>query len=186
MAGIFKRKNMAKATIIDYADPSVGLMQRDYSVDLPFEFDEIEADEREFFRAKLTELYGEFAEGKIIIHFEDELIKMEAEHMEAYCEGLLSKFKKSPNYDLEREFGRLLIKPIESLTKEERIRYHELDVILNQTVHADETKQIQDKKSYWQENKSDFMSWEEFDRDYKYFCNQCKEWCEDVCICHAR
>jgi len=71
---------MAKATVIDYADPSVGIMQRDYSVDLPFEFDEIENNERDFFRRKLSELYGPFAEGKIVVHFEDELQKLEDEY----------------------------------------------------------------------------------------------------------
>jgi hypothetical protein len=77
---------MPKAAVIDYADPSVGLMQRDYSVDLPFEFDQIESDEREFFRLKLAELYGEFAEGKIMVHFEDELKKMEDEYYKALAE----------------------------------------------------------------------------------------------------
>lgn len=143
---------MAKATIIDYGDPSVGIMQRDYSVDLPFELDEIEAGEREYARLLLAQFYGEFAEGKIVVHFQDELEAMEKQfadafdnepmppneeqlpamhQIESYCEGLLSKFKQSPNFDLEVEFGRLLIKPIESLTKEEHIRYNELDAMLN-------------------------------------------------------
>ena len=75
---------MAKAIVFDYADPIVGIMQRDYSVDLPFEFDEIESDEREFFRLKLAELYGEFAAGKIMVHFQDEIEAMEKK----YAEGL--------------------------------------------------------------------------------------------------
>jgi hypothetical protein len=63
----------------------------------------------------------------------------EINELESYCEGLLSKFKQSPKFDLELEFGRLLIKPIDQLTKEERIRYRELDELLH-TPAADAPK----------------------------------------------
>lgn len=68
---------MPKATIIDYADPSVGLMQRDYSIELPFDLFDGDTDTREFFRTKIAELYSEFAEGKIVVHFQDEIEEME-------------------------------------------------------------------------------------------------------------
>jgi len=79
-----EKRTMEKAIVIDYADPSVGLMQRDYSVDLPFDLFDGDTDTREFFRTKIAELYGEFAEGKIVVHFQDEIEAMEKK----YAEGL--------------------------------------------------------------------------------------------------
>ena len=74
---------MEKVTIIDFADPSVGLMQRDYSVDVPFDLFDADTETREFFRTKIAELYGEFAEGKIVVYFQDELEAMERQYTEA-------------------------------------------------------------------------------------------------------
>jgi hypothetical protein len=48
----------------------------------------------------------------------------------AYFEKLLNKFKQRPNFELECEFGRLLMIHIDDFTPEQRKRYDELKEIL--------------------------------------------------------
>jgi hypothetical protein len=50
--------------------------------------------------------------------------------IEDYCENLLNKFKKDPQYDLKQEFGMMLMRHIDSFTIEERKRYDELEELL--------------------------------------------------------
>lgn len=52
------------------------------------------------------------------------------EEIEDYCENLLNKFKKDPQYDLKQEFGTMLMRHIDSFTIEERKRYDELKELL--------------------------------------------------------
>ena len=54
------------------------------------------------------------------------------EEYDAYLEKLLNKFKQDPQYELKQEFGKLLMKHINSLTPEERKRYDELKKILKE------------------------------------------------------
>lgn len=49
---------------------------------------------------------------------------------EAYYQRLLAKFKQDPNYELNLEFGRLLMIHINDLTPEQRKRYDELKTLL--------------------------------------------------------
>jgi hypothetical protein len=50
---------------------------------------------------------------------------------ETAAEKLLEKFKKDPQYELNLEFGKLLMKHINDFTPEERARYEELKIILH-------------------------------------------------------
>ena len=53
------------------------------------------------------------------------------EQIEGYCQKLIAKLKQDPEYELMQEYGRLLMKHIDSFTPEERKRYDELTIILN-------------------------------------------------------
>lgn len=51
---------------------------------------------------------------------------------EAYYSQLITKLKATnPNWELTQEFGRMLMRHIDSFTPEERKRYEELIKILN-------------------------------------------------------
>jgi len=52
------------------------------------------------------------------------------EQMEDYYQKLITKFKKDPQYELQQEFGRMLLRHIDSFTDQERIRYEELKRLL--------------------------------------------------------
>lgn len=52
------------------------------------------------------------------------------EQFEKYCQELLDKLKQYPQYELHQEFGRLLLRHIDSFTAEERNRYEELKQLL--------------------------------------------------------
>ena len=52
------------------------------------------------------------------------------EELEQYMQSLIQKFKKDPKWELRQEFGRMLMRHIDSFTKEERIRYEELKELL--------------------------------------------------------
>ena len=54
------------------------------------------------------------------------------QELEAYYDTLLTKFKKDPQYELKQEFGRMLMRHIDSFTPAERKRYDELKEILHQ------------------------------------------------------
>lgn len=49
---------------------------------------------------------------------------------EAYYAKLINKFKQAPNFELQQEFGRMLMRHIDSYTPKERKRYDELNAIL--------------------------------------------------------
>jgi hypothetical protein len=61
------------------------------------------------------------------MNFLDNLSKMTKEES---LEKLLEKFKQDPQYDLKQEFGKLLMRHIDSFTPAERERYEELQKIL--------------------------------------------------------
>ena len=54
------------------------------------------------------------------------------EQIEEYCQKLVTKLKQNPNWELEQEFGRLLMKHIDTFTEVERKRYDELKILLGQ------------------------------------------------------
>lgn len=69
--------NMSKAltlTVIDHADPSVGIFSTSYDVLTPFTSDEVDSEEREFFKQAIIAAYSEFAAGKVTAFFNDEKI----------------------------------------------------------------------------------------------------------------
>ena len=49
---------------------------------------------------------------------------------EEQAQKLLNKLKQDPNFELMQEYGRLLMKHINSFTPEERRRYDELKELL--------------------------------------------------------
>jgi len=57
-------------------------------------------------------------------------MKPTPEQMEDYYQKLITKFKKDPQYELQQEFGRMLLRHIDSFTDQERIRYEELKRLL--------------------------------------------------------
>lgn len=52
------------------------------------------------------------------------------DELEAYYERLINKFKQDPQWELKQEYGRMLMRHINSFTPEERKRYDELGEIL--------------------------------------------------------
>jgi hypothetical protein len=53
------------------------------------------------------------------------------EQIEGYCQKLIAKFKQDPKWELQQEFGRMLMRHIDSFTEEERNRYEELKRLLS-------------------------------------------------------
>ena len=54
------------------------------------------------------------------------------EQIEGYCQKLITEMKQSPTWELEQEFGRLLMRRIDSFSEQERERYEELKKLLDQ------------------------------------------------------
>ena len=52
------------------------------------------------------------------------------EEIEAYYEALLKEFKKDPNFELQQEFGEMLMRHIDTFTPKELERYNELKQLL--------------------------------------------------------
>ena len=52
------------------------------------------------------------------------------EQIEEYYQKLITKFKQDPKWELQQEFGRMLMRHIDSFTEEERNRYEELKELL--------------------------------------------------------
>lgn len=69
---------------------------------------------------------GSFTLGKIYSHPEHLNLKS----IEDYCQKLIAEFKKDPKWELQQEFGRMLMRHIDSFTQEERNRYEELKQLL--------------------------------------------------------
>jgi replication fork clamp-binding protein CrfC len=61
---------------------------------------------------------------------DDNTMTPSPEQIEEYCQKLIAKFKQEPNWELQQEFGRMLMRHIDSFTEEERNRYDELKRIL--------------------------------------------------------
>jgi hypothetical protein len=62
--------NELKLVIIDYGDPSVGMMGNQWEIRCPFS--DKDPDDRELFRKSMIEIYGEYAEGKLSSYYSDE------------------------------------------------------------------------------------------------------------------
>jgi len=58
-------------------------------------------------------------------------MEVSKQKFEAYCEKLLNKFKKDPQFELKQEFGQMLMRHIDSFTPKERERYDELKRLLH-------------------------------------------------------
>jgi hypothetical protein len=54
----------------------------------------------------------------------------EQEKFEQAAQKLLNKLKQNPDFDLMQEYGRMLMRPIDSFTPKEKQRYDELTRIL--------------------------------------------------------
>ncbi len=63
-----------KLTVIEHADPSVGLFESSYEVEAPFDNDSIEADKDELkaFKDMIIDVYCEFAFGGVSAYYEFE------------------------------------------------------------------------------------------------------------------
>ena len=44
---------------------------------------------------------------------------------------------------------------------------------------------LENKKQYWKENKSENITWEEFDKKF-HMCSECHCYVDEPCICYAR
>ena len=53
------------------------------------------------------------------------------EQIEGYCQKLIAEFKKDPKWELQQEFGRMLMRNIDSFTDEELKRDEELKILLS-------------------------------------------------------
>jgi uncharacterized membrane-anchored protein YjiN (DUF445 family) len=60
----------------------------------------------------------------------DKRVTPTPKQIEDYCQNLIAKLKQEPNYELQQEFGRMLMRHIDSFTPDERKRYDELKSIL--------------------------------------------------------
>lgn len=58
-----------KAIIEDYGDMSVGIQPQRWEVDCPFPQEEL-LDHKDWFSEQLANLYGEFANGRLIITYQ--------------------------------------------------------------------------------------------------------------------
>ncbi len=63
-----------KAIIKDGGDPSVGIFPRYWEADVPFTVSDVDMQTIEWFRKQLENLYGEFAEGKLTVDYDYELM----------------------------------------------------------------------------------------------------------------
>ena len=61
----------------------------------------------------------------------DKRVTPTPKQIEDYCQTLIAKLKKEPNWELQQEFGRMLMRHIDSFTPDERKRYDELKSILS-------------------------------------------------------
>lgn len=53
------------------------------------------------------------------------------QEIDDYCNSMMEKIKQDSQWELQMEFGRLLMRHIDSFTPEERKRYDELGAILH-------------------------------------------------------
>ena len=61
-----------KLHIIDEADPSVGLMPREFTIDCPFEREDVQPDELEDFKQTMIMLYNDHTDGRLVAYFDYE------------------------------------------------------------------------------------------------------------------
>jgi len=106
----------------------------DYSSDNTFSFIADQSDSKSVeelldrLKVKGLKIYGEHDVPRIKDLLEP--TKPTHAHMETYCQELISKFKQDPKWELQQEFGKMLMRPITSFTEQERSRYEELKELL--------------------------------------------------------
>jgi uncharacterized membrane-anchored protein YjiN (DUF445 family) len=54
------------------------------------------------------------------------------EQIENYYQNLISKFKQDPKWELQQEFGRMLMLHIDDLSENQRARYEELKTLIKE------------------------------------------------------
>lgn len=62
---------MSKVTLIvtDHGDPTVGIFPQTWEVPCPFQWDEADATEKEFFESGIKELYNEFSFSLVSVEY---------------------------------------------------------------------------------------------------------------------
>jgi hypothetical protein len=63
-----------KLHIIDEADLSVGLMPREFTIDCPFEREDVEESQLEAFKLEMLLLYSDHADGRLVAFFDYETV----------------------------------------------------------------------------------------------------------------
>jgi flagellar biogenesis protein FliO len=63
-------------------------------------------------------------------HKPNNMAQQTEEEMEQYMQKLIEKFKQDPKWELQQDFGRMLMRHIDSFTNEERVRYEQLKELL--------------------------------------------------------
>lgn len=63
-----------KLIIVDQGDPSVGIFSMVYTLETPVDKD-TDSDDRKWFKKQISNLYQQFAEGRLTIDYEDELLE---------------------------------------------------------------------------------------------------------------
>jgi len=61
---------MIKLHITDQGDPSAGISPRTYTVDSPFDEQHCDAEEMDWFREQMENIYKGFAEGRLTSNYE--------------------------------------------------------------------------------------------------------------------
>jgi len=58
--------------------------------------------------------------------------------------------------------------------------------LLNMTVDELKSQRMpQDKKQFWDNNYSDLITWENFDKQFSW-CRSCQDYSEEQCMCYTR
>ena len=90
-------------------------------------------------------------------------------------------------------YQKLIDEDIEWLLKQPRTLEREhIHAILKESptrLYGPEPKSIpsrSEKYEEWERMHSYVYTWEEWDKQYYYWCNHCEAWCDDNCICYAR
>ena len=62
-----------KLIIFDNGDPSNGISETQYEIDVPFNKDDVEYGTLSFFKDSIHNIYKEFAEGRLILLYDFEI-----------------------------------------------------------------------------------------------------------------
>ena len=67
-------------TITDEGDPSVGIFSQNWNIECPFNKDDVDQQNLEWFRFTISKAYGPFCEGKLIAMYDFEFEQFEEEY----------------------------------------------------------------------------------------------------------